>query len=51
MPKLLSRLKLDNTIITFDALNTQEETIKYITKNHGTYFAVVKGKQVVYIKI
>lgn len=44
-PKLLSRLNLDNTIITFDALNTQEETIKYISKNHGDYVAAVKGNQ------
>lgn len=44
-PKLLSRLNLENTIITFDALNTQEATLKYITKNHGDYVAAVKGNQ------
>ena len=44
-PKLLSRLNLENTIITFDALNTQEKTIEYIIKNKGEYVAPVKGNQ------
>lgn len=44
-PILLSRLNLENTIITFDALNTQETTINYITKNKGEYVAAVKGNQ------
>lgn len=44
-PKLLSRLNLENTIITFDALNTQEKTIEYIIKNKGDYVAPVKGNQ------
>lgn len=45
-PKLLSRLNLENTIITFDALNTQEKTIEYIIKNKGDYVAPVKANQV-----
>lgn len=44
-PKLLSRLNLENTIITFDALNTQEKTIEYIVKNKGDYVAPVKSNQ------
>lgn len=44
-PKLLSRLNLENTIITFDALNTQEKTIEYIVKNKGDYVAPVKANQ------
>ena len=44
-PKLLSRLNLENTIITFDALNTQEKTIQYIVKNKGDYVAPVKANQ------
>lgn len=44
-PKLLSRLNLENTIITFDALNTQEKAIEYIVKNKGDYVAPVKANQ------
>lgn len=44
-PKLLNRLDLTNTIITFDALNTQEKTIEHIIKNHGDYVAPVKANQ------
>lgn len=44
-PIILSRLDLTNTIITFDALNTQKETLQYIIKNHGDYVAPVKGNQ------
>lgn len=44
-PRLLSRLNLENTIITFDALNTQEKTIEYIVKNKGDYVAPVKANQ------
>lgn len=44
-PKLLNRLDLTNTIVTFDALNTQEKTIEHIIKNHGDYVAPVKANQ------
>ena len=41
-PKLLSRLNIKDIVITFDALNTQEKTIKYIYENKGHYVAPVK---------
>lgn len=41
-PKLLSRLNIKDVVITFDALNTQEKTIKYIIENNGHYVAPVK---------
>lgn len=44
-PILLSRLNIENVIITFDALNTQKETIKYIVNNKGYYVAPVKENQ------
>lgn len=40
---LLERINVKNNLITFDALNTQKETIKYIHHNHGFYVAPVKG--------
>lgn len=44
-PKLLNLFNLENTIITFDALNTQEDTIKTIVKQNGFYVAAIKGNQ------
>lgn len=44
-PKLLKMFNLENVIVTFDALNTQEETIKTIVKQKGYYVAAVKGNQ------
>lgn len=44
-PILLSRLNIKNVIVTFDALNTQKETIKYIVDNKGYYVAPVKENQ------
>ena len=44
-PIILSRLDLSNTIITFDALNTQKDTISYIIKNNGDYVAPIKANQ------
>lgn len=44
-PKLLKRLNIKNVAITFDALNTQKETIDYIVKNEGYYVAPVKDNQ------
>lgn len=41
-PILLSRLNIKNVAITFDALNTQKSTIKYIVENGGYYVAPVK---------
>ena len=44
-PKLLSRVNIKNVIFTFDALNTQKETINYIANNYGYYVAPVKENQ------
>ncbi len=44
-PKLLKLFNLENVIVTFDALNTQEETIKTIIKQKGYYVAAIKGNQ------
>lgn len=44
-PKLLELFNLENIIVTFDALNTQEETIKTIVKQKGYYVAAIKGNQ------
>ncbi len=44
-PKLIKLLDLTNTISTFDALNTQEKTIKAIADKHGDYVAALKGNQ------
>ena len=41
-PKLLSRINIKDVIITFDALNTQEKTIKFINDNKGHYVAPIK---------
>ena len=42
-PILLDRLNIKDCIVTFDALNTQQDTIKYIVKHKGHYVAPVKG--------
>ena len=44
-PKLLERINIKDSIIVFDALNTQIETIKYIIEKGGHYVAPVKGNQ------
>ena len=44
-PELIKLLDLTNTISTFDALNTQEKTIKSIVDKHGDYVAALKGNQ------
>ena len=44
-PKLLKMFNLENVIVTFDALNTQEETINTIVEKGGYYVAAVKGNQ------
>ena len=41
-PKLLSRVNIKDVVITFDALNTQEKTIKFINDNKGHYVAPIK---------
>ena len=44
-PLLLARVKVENVIFAFDALNTQRETIEYIASNGGYYVAPVKENQ------
>ena len=44
-PKLLKRLNIKDVAITFDALNTQKDTIDYIVKNEGYYVAPIKDNQ------
>lgn len=41
-PKLLSRVNIKDVVITFDALNTQEKTLKFINDNKGHYVAPIK---------
>jgi len=38
-------LQLKNTVVTFDALHTQKETIKLIVKGAGDYVGALKGNQ------
>ena len=42
---LLERINIKDSIIVFDALNTQIETIKYIIEKECHYVAPVKGNQ------
>ena len=44
-PELINLLDLTNTISVFDALNTQEDTIKAIVGKGGNYVAAVKNNQ------
>ena len=41
----MSLLNLENFIVTFDALNTQEKTIDTIVNQNGYYVAAVKSNQ------
>lgn len=42
IPIILERLKIKDTIITWDALNTQKENIKVVRMKHGDYVVPVK---------
>lgn len=44
-PTLLERINVKNSIVAFDAMSTQTETIEYIIKNEGYYVAPIKGNQ------
>lgn len=44
-PILLERINIEDSVIVFDALSTQTETIEYIINNNGHYVAPVKGNQ------
>jgi predicted transposase YbfD/YdcC len=43
MPILLERLDLRDTIVTWDALNTQKDTVEAVIEGKGDYVAALKG--------
>lgn len=43
IPTILSRLNIKNTIVTWDALNTQKENIEAVVAGHGDYVIPIKG--------
>jgi predicted transposase YbfD/YdcC len=45
MQDLLDIIDVKNTIVTWDALNTQKETVLKVTKKHGDYVGALKGNQ------
>lgn len=42
-PRLLERMSLKGCIVTWDALNTQKETVAAVVKGKGDYVAALKG--------
>ena len=42
-PELIGKLNIRETIVTWDALNTQKETVKAVIKGKGDYVAALKG--------
>jgi len=47
---LLSKMQLKDCIVTFDALNTQKETVKIIAERKGDYVGGLKGNQQLFHK-
>lgn len=43
VPKLIKKLNIKGMILTWDALNTQKETVKEVIKGKGDYVAALKG--------
>lgn len=43
IPTILSRLNIKNTIVTWDALNTQKENIEAVVAGYGDYVIPIKG--------
>lgn len=43
--ELLKRINIENSIVVFDAMSTQTDTIAYIHSKRGYYVAPVKGNQ------
>jgi len=43
MPRLLRRLQLKDTIVTWDALNTQKDTVSAVIDGQGDYVGALKG--------
>ena len=48
--KLLSMMHLKNTVVTFDALNTQRNTVATIIEGKGHYVGGLKGNQQLFYK-
>jgi len=42
---LLKKMRLKGCIVTFDAMNTQKDTVRVITENKGDYVGGLKGNQ------
>lgn len=42
---ILSQMELKDTLVTFDALHTQKETVSIIAKKRGDYIGGLKGNQ------
>jgi len=49
-PMLLERMDLKGKIVTWDALNTQKETVEAVICKKGDYVAVLKGNQHLFYK-
>lgn len=45
IPTIIERLNIKDTIITWDALNTQKKNIEVVIKNKGDYCVPIKGNQ------
>ena len=45
IPVVLSRINIKDTIITWDALNTQKKNVECVIKGHGDYVVPIKGNQ------
>lgn len=45
IPTVIQRLKLNNVICTWDALNTQRNTVKAVIDGEGDYVGALKGNQ------
>ena len=44
-PILLGQLDLKGSIVTWDVMNTQKDTVKAVIKGHGDYIGALKGNQ------
>lgn len=49
-PVLLERMDLKGKIVTWDALNTQKETVRTVIRKKGDYVAALKGNQHLFYK-
>jgi len=48
--QLLKKMRLKNCVVTFDAMNTQKETVKIIAENEGDYVGGLKSNQQLFYK-